>query len=708
MKSNIKNKELPLTGYSDKFSVSANDVISFKVSSLKNTNVKVVFKRIISSDPNPNGPGIIEEDLSKQINPMNFIAKHQPFFSGSSVISKKQLEIKFNKNFIISAYFFSTLRKKSNQSILSVGNLNIYISHKNILSCRIGNFIIEGKEIDLKKWCYVKLQFFKKTNEISLHQRSEDNFYVTKKPIFLTHKIRGKFLIACNISNGIFSDHFNGKIENPKIKILDNKYFDLIHFDFSKNISSLNIFDMSKNGNHGKLINHPTRAVTGYKWNGSEMDWKKKPSHYAAIHFHEDDIYDFNWETNFKLKIPNKFKSGIYIAKIFTKNFTDSIPFIVSANQKKTKNKLCLVLPSFTYIVYGNHARPDYSKKWKQKTKNWNGYNYNPAEFPNYGLSTYNFHNDGSGICHASHLRPLLNLRPKYITFGNTKCSGLRHIQADTHIISWLEKNKISYDIISDHTLEESKDNILNNYECVLTSSHPEYHTEKTREKFLQYSKSKGNLVYLGGNGFYWKVVLHAKEKHLIEIRRSEDGIRAWASEPGEYYHAFDGSYGGLWRRQGKAPQKIVGIGFTAQGNFNGSYYVRKNYEEKYNWIFNGVPSKKLGDFGLSGFGAAGFELDKVDFNLGSPKNIIILASSENHGKDFILVPEEQLTHITNLSGLPIKENLKSDMIYYENSNGGKLFSVGSITFCGSLPTNKFNNNISIILKNVINKFINN
>ena len=55
----------------------------------------VVFKRIISSDPNPNGPGIIEEDLSKQINPINFIAKHQPFFSGSSVFSNKELEIKF-------------------------------------------------------------------------------------------------------------------------------------------------------------------------------------------------------------------------------------------------------------------------------------------------------------------------------------------------------------------------------------------------------------------------------------------------------------------------------------------------------------------------------------------------------------------------------------------------------------------------------------
>ena len=40
-----------------------------------------------------------------------------------------------------------------------------------------------------------------------------------------------------------------------------------------------------------------------------------------------------------------------------------------------------------------------------------------------------------------------------------------------------------------------------------------------------------------------------------IEIRRGEGGIRAWAAEPGEYYNAFDGEYGGLWRRNGRPPQ---------------------------------------------------------------------------------------------------------------------------------------------------------
>jgi len=36
---------------------------------------------------------------------------------------------------------------------------------------------------------------------------------------------------------------------------------------------------------------------------------------------------------------------------------------------------------------------------------------------------------------------------------------------------------------------------------------------------------------------------------------------------------------------------------------------------------------------------------------------------------------------------------------------GGEVFSVGSITFCGSLPVNDYNNDISRILDNVIRRF---
>ena len=191
----------------------------------------------------------------------------------------------------------------------------------------------------------------------------------------------------------------------------------------------------------------------------------------------------------------------------------------------------------------------------------------------------------------------------------------------------------------------------------------------------------------------------------MLEIRRAEDGIRAWASEPGEYYNAFDGKYGGLWRRNGRPPQKLVGVGFTAQGNFIGMPYKRTCFDEQLEWVFEGVDDKILGDFGLSGGGAAGFELDRVDSKLGGDQKITILAQSHDLEDKFMLVPEEQLTHLTNVSGEAEINVKRADMVYFQVPEGGNVFSVGSITFCGSLPHNQFINNISRILENVVKKF---
>ena len=70
-----------------------------------------------------------------------------------------------------------------------------------------------------------------------------------------------------------------------------------------------------------------------------------------------------------------------------------------------------------------------------------------------------------------------------------------------------------------------------------------------------------------------------------------------------------------------------------------------------------------------------------------------------------MLVPEEQLTHLTNVSGEPEINVKRADMVYFQIPEGGCVFSVGSITFCGSLPHNQFINNISRILENVVKKF---
>ena len=57
------------------------------------------------------------------------------------------------------------------------------------------------------------------------------------------------------------------------------------------------------------------------------------------------------------------------------------------------------------------------------------------------------------------------------------------------------------------------------------------------------------------------------------------------------------------------------------------------------------------------------------------------------------------------MSGEPEINIKRADMVYFQVPGGGSVFSVGSITFCGSLPHNKFSNNISKILENVVKKF---
>ena len=200
-------------------------------------------------------------------------------------------------------------------------------------------------------------------------------------------------------------------------------------------------------------------------------------------------------------------------------------------------------------------------------------------------------------------------------------------------------------------------------------------------------------------------MALNKEDSGLIEIRRSEDGLRAWASEPGEYYYAFDGKYGGLWRRLGRPPQKLVGVGFTAQANFVGMPFERVCFDQEFDWVFEGINQKIIGNYGLSGGGAAGFELDRIDNHLDDGQNITVLAQSYDTKNQFVLVPEELLTHITNLSGQPQEEVKRADMVYFETPKGGRVFSVGSITFCGCLPVNNFENDISTLLSNVLRRF---
>ena len=711
---------IPLIGYVDQLSGRPGDNLSFMVSSQCNQDFDVQLVKIICADPNPAGPGIIQHELDSTIN-ASYPSRKQEFFPGSYATTEQEIELQGDESFTLVASIYPTLPGQTEQTIISIGDAALYIDKKGRLAGRIGdNVTTLQTPVQKNTWyCNVELSFNASKRMLTLRQPAQSSWcnsidsqiesLIIEK---LTNKLIGPVTIAAFFDQGYYSQHFNGKIEAPCVyNGTDQSSRTLLaKWDFSINISSTHVEDISPNKFHANLVNYPTRGVTGSNWSGDEMCWRHAPKQYAAIHFHEDDIYDFGWASDFQLKIPEDMPSGIYGARLRCGQYEDTIVFFVCPPKNKRNADICVLVSTFTYIIYGNHSRPDFDDSWNKKTESWNAYPWNPAQHKEYGLSTYNLHADGSGICHASHLRPLLNLRPGYITFGQTACSGLRHFPADSHLFAWLDAKGYAFDIITDRELNDEGVSAIADYKVLTTVTHPEYHTTALLNSLFQYRDRGGGLIYLGGNGFYWRIALHKENPGLVEIRRGEGGIRAWASEPGEYYNAFDGAYGGLWRRNARPPQQLVGVGFSAQGQFTAAPYRRKTADQdppSSEWIFAGIEDEIIGDFGLCGGAAAGFELDRVDIDLGSPKNIEIVASSKQHDESFIVVPEEQLTHITNWPGEPVENLLKADMCYFATKKGGQVFSTGSITFCGSLPHNNFENNVSATLTNVINKFLN-
>lgn len=706
-------KTVPLAGYSDTLSVRPGETIGFKVSSTQPGSVKAWLTRSICADPNPASPGVVEENADHAFPPIEFPGREQPFFPGSYAQCNEAIHFNPRAGFSLSFALFPTLEKSTPQTVFSIGSFAVQLEGSQL------HFTIEGKSLlstdtlPTHQWISVDVRYDAREAALILTHHFHKSGIGTDASVRaslpadrLPESVNGLVTIAAEVQDGAACHHFNGKIEAPALRIETDEGSTNVEWDFSTDMAATIVQGKTPHSPDLTLINYPMRGATGATWDGSEMCWRHAPDQYGAIHFHETDIYDFGWETDFTFSIPDTLKSGVYVMHIQNGDNEDAMPFFVCPPFRKPTAKVCVLVSTFTYAIYGNHARPDYRPDWQNRIAAWNAYPNNPAEYPDYGLSTYNFHSDRSGICHASHLRPLFNIRPGYLTFSYGDSSGLRHFQADSHLIAWLENQGIDYDLVTDQFLHEEGVDAIDQYTCVVTGSHPEYHTLETLNALQAYRDQGGNFCYLGGNGFYWKIVCHPENSGILEVRRAEGGIRAWAAEPGEYYHAFDGSYGGLWRRNGRPPQQLAGVGFSAQGQFNGSYYRRTCFDPKYDWIFEGVSDERLGDFGFSGGGAAGFELDRVDHRLGSPDNAVVLAQSENHSDDFVLVPEELLTHITTWSGENPEDLIRADMTYFETESGGSVFSTGSITFCGSLPWNDYDNNISTILSNVIRRLL--
>jgi N,N-dimethylformamidase len=148
-------------------------------------------------------------------------------------------------------------------------------------------------------------------------------------------------------------------------------------------------------------------------------------------------------------------------------------------------------------------------------------------------------------------------------------------------------------------------------------------------------------------------------------------------------------------------------VGFDAQGFDHGAAYRRQagSRERRAAFVFAGIDDEVIGDFGLSGNGAASEEIDRFDHGFGTPRHTLLLASSFGHSSVF--GPANLgVGETPPLEGEDIDAEVRADIVFYETPKGGAVFSVGSMGFAASLSHNDYDNNISRMIENVVTRFL--
>jgi N,N-dimethylformamidase len=477
-------------------------------------------------------------------------------------------------------------------------------------------------------------------------------------------------------------------------------------WDLSAYPFGLTVADRSGNGLDAQVVNNPMRAVTGPEWDGSFSHFQLAPAHYDAIYLHDDDVDDADWSSDFEWQIPEQTPSGVYAARLRAGDDEDYIPFVV--RPARASAAVLVVLPTFTYQAYANerfHANPavDWTRA-SDRPKILTERDVFAARTPALGCSIYDAHTDGSYCCYSSLRRPVVNFRPKLVSYWN---GAGRHFGADMYLLDWLDRMGFAHDVATDHDVHAQGLKLLSQYQVVVLASHPEYFSWNMRQAFEDHVANAGRLMYLGGNGAWWITDVDPARPHVIEVRKAffETNIAGFGVGPGEEFMSSSGRRGGSWRAGGKPPESLFGVGFTGQGFCQARGYVRRaeSFDPRVCFIFEGIgPDEVIGDFGLAFGGAAGDEFDRAYVRDGSPPNTWVLASSAGHPTNYCISissvayqPEEQQA-----------QSLRSDLTYYEAPGGGAVFAAGSMCWCTSLPHNDYHNNVARVTANVLRRFL--
>jgi N,N-dimethylformamidase len=732
-----------IVAYTNLWSLTPGQTLKVMVSTYGPKQYHADLVRIICGDDTPDRAIYAEQEIAASFSGP-YPGRLQATDTGSYGVIPSSRELSALESFTVQAWIWPTTPGKGEQGLIcrwqdepALG-FALFIDDSGALAMKVADGsgqlaqVSSAEPLATRRWYLVSGSYDAESGELSVCQEPIDGSHEKLKSAEVSQTVELNKLTPCNaplmmaaspavLSTGraASQQHFNGKMDRPRLSagvltqaertalagpdLPDQLDVELIAaWDFSRDIGSCTLTDVGPGALHGTTVNLPSRGCKGYNWNGTEQNWSHAPEQYGAIHFHQDDLYDAGWDADFEYLIPEDLPSGVYAVRLQTDGDEWYATFFVRPRPGTTTAKLAFLASTVTYMAYGNYHWLMHERFGEVTESIWTTLDKGDVflqEHNELGLSTYDTHADGSGVRYASRLRPVLNMTPK---------GPLWSFNADTHILGWLEQQGIEYDVITDEDLHAEGVGLLDRYQAVVTGSHPEYYTTPMWEGLQAYLAGDGRLAYLGGNGFIWRCALSPSMPGVVELRRSEDGIRYRDEEPGEYYLEFTGEFGGLWRRLGMAPQALVGVGTVAVGFDVSGYYKRKeaSFDARASFIFEGIADEEvIGDFGFLGGGASGSEIDAVDPLLGTPAHTLVVASSEGHSADTYIVSDEAGFNHDAMDGAQ-NPRIRADMTFFETPGGGAVFSVGSIAWPGSLAHNDYDNNVSRISANVLRRFL--
>jgi len=721
-------------GYADRRSLRVGEKIGFKVSCDGAATYRATIVRLLSSQTfgPPHAPEFKYDTMPCAANGDHPGTAH-PIDIGGHVEVPKHAKLSGLTSATLAAFVWPTLPGKGEQAILGsteiggTGGLGLHLDGNGRLSLVIGGVatFTLPQALRIKRWAFVAGTIDAKTGAVSLYAREVELFQFDA--LAAHHAIfqqapaptaaERPFRMAAAVKGGRPALLYNGKLERPRVfdralSLADLETLALAgptgpadpravaDWDFSRDIGSETVTDLSPNALHGRTLNLPTRAVTGSNWRAERHDWGAIPEQYGAIHFHEDDIYDCGWPTEFEVTIPDDWKSGIYACRLEAGESEFWVPFFVRPRKGQARAKAAFLVPTCTYAAYSNfrsRVEGRWSELYHGRLTVLDSTDFLMEDYLDLGSSTYDPHRDGSLTLYSSMMRPVTNFRPT---------GRVYKFNQDMLFIAWLERTGIDYEIVTDDDLHAEGVDALADYSCVMTGSHPEYYTTVMVDAVEAWLKTGGRFMYLGGNGFYWRTAYHPTLPGVVEVRRAGQGFLASNTE-GESNMSFTGEVAGTWLRVGRPPNLISGVGMVTQGFDTCTGYRRSaaSHDPRAAFIFEGVPEEIVGDFGILQGGAAGYEIDRYDTALGSPRHGLLLASSFNHSNIYdVSVPA-----FMDLVPKPNEETpdpIRADMVFFETQGGGAVFSVGSIAWSGSLSWNGYDNNIERITRNVLKRFI--